>query len=165
MAKFQQKHEFEFVLEVHERDPRTKEVISVAFKLCKFFGRDNDDSAVRKRKRTENMKYFKHPFRLENYKSHAAQQGSKWEDYLIASSTEKVLFDGVISRRNTLHSYIEIEGDELSFVLSPAIFEFIGEHIFRQEDELAVADIEVDDVSPAAAVATASKLKRNPMKL
>jgi hypothetical protein len=138
MAKFQHKHELEFALEVHERDPRTKEVISVACKLCKFFGRDNDDNAVRKRKRTENMKYFKHPFRPENYKSHAAQHGSKWEDYLIASSTEKkAFFDGAIARRNTLHSYIENEGDELSFVLSPAIVEFIGEHMFRQEDELA----------------------------
>jgi hypothetical protein len=58
-------------------NPRTKEVISVACKLCKFFGRDNDDSAGRKRKRTENIKYFKHQFRPENYKSHAAQHGSK----------------------------------------------------------------------------------------
>jgi hypothetical protein len=64
-----------------------------------------------------------------------------------------------------LHSYIEIEGDELSFVLSPAIVEFIGEHMFRQEDELAAADTEVDDVSPAVAAATATKLKRNAMKL
>jgi hypothetical protein len=45
--------------------------------LCKFFGRNNDDSAGRKRKRTENIKYFKHQFRPENYKSHAAQHGSK----------------------------------------------------------------------------------------
>jgi hypothetical protein len=75
MAMFQHKHELEFALEVHERDPRTKEVIYVACKLCKFFVRDNDDGAGRKRKRRENMKYFKHPFRLENYKSHAAQHG------------------------------------------------------------------------------------------
>jgi hypothetical protein len=50
MAMFQHKHELEFALEVHERDPRKKEVISVACKLCKFFGRDNDDGAGRKRK-------------------------------------------------------------------------------------------------------------------
>jgi hypothetical protein len=37
--------------------------------------------------------------------------------------------------------------------------------MFRQEDELAAADIEVDDVSPAFAAATATKLKCNAMKL
>jgi hypothetical protein len=41
------------------------------------FGRDNDDGAGRKRKRTGNMKYFKHLFRPECYKSHAAQHGSR----------------------------------------------------------------------------------------
>jgi hypothetical protein len=104
------------------------------------------------------MKYFKHPFRQENYKSHAAQHGSRWENNLITSSTEKkALLDGVIARRNTLHSYIEIEGVELSFVLSPANVEFNDEHTFRQEDELAVANIEVDDVSPDVAAVTATK--------
>jgi hypothetical protein len=37
--------------------------------------------------------------------------------------------------------------------------------MFRQEDELAAADIEVDDVSPAVAAATATKLKRNAIKI
>jgi hypothetical protein len=102
----------------------------------------------------------------KNYKSYAVQHGSRGEDYLIASSTEtKAFFDGVIARRNTLYCYIQIEGDELSFVLSPAIVEFIGENMFRQDDELEAAKIEVDDVSPALAAETATKIRRNAMKL
>ncbi len=43
-----------------------------------------------------------------------------------------------MSRNNTLHRYIEIDGDELTLKISNVVVDtIIGELLFRLEDEMA----------------------------
>jgi len=74
-----------------------------------------------------------------------------------------------VSRNNTLHRYIEIDGDELMLKISNVVVDtIIGELLFRPEDEMAVLehdDGEALDPNIAEHVARLIKLKRNALLL
>ncbi|KAI9895143.1 hypothetical protein PsorP6_019568 [Peronosclerospora sorghi] len=72
VARFQHHHELEYVLSISNRHPKTKEVEGVVCRFCQTFGREEKDGALRKR--TANSKYFKAPFRTDNYSSHLKGQ-------------------------------------------------------------------------------------------
>jgi hypothetical protein len=56
----------------------------------------------------------------------------------LSPSEQLKFFDGIMSRNNTLHRYIEIDGDELTLKISNVVVDtIIGELLFRLEDEMA----------------------------
>ena len=74
-----------------------------------------------------------------------------------------------MSRNNTLHRYIEIDGDELTLNISNAVVDtIIGELLFRPEDEMAALehdDGDALDPNIAERAARLIKLKRNALLL
>ena len=69
---FNPSHSVDFGLKVCERDPISKEVVSVVCLFCIHFGREEKIGA--KRKPTTNATYFKKPFRVDVYTRHFNQQ-------------------------------------------------------------------------------------------
>jgi len=67
---FKDEHLLEYGLEVASRNSTTKGVDSVRCKFCITVGKEGASTAARKRKVTDNIKYFTRPFRFDNYKSH-----------------------------------------------------------------------------------------------
>jgi hypothetical protein len=52
-----------------------------------------------------------------------------------------MFFDRIVSRNNTLHWYIEIDGDELTLKISNTVVDtIIGELLFRPKDEIAALE-------------------------
>ena len=70
---FKEEHQLEYELEVAPRNPTIKEVDSLRCIFCIAFGKEGESAAARKRKVTDNIKYFTRPFRPDNYKSHLMQ--------------------------------------------------------------------------------------------
>jgi hypothetical protein len=83
----------------------------------------------------------------------------------LSPSEQLKFFDGIVSRNNTLHQYIEIDGNELTLKISNAVVDtIIGELLFRLEDEMAALehdDGEALDPNIAERAARLIKLKRN----
>ncbi|KAI9912954.1 hypothetical protein PsorP6_005505 [Peronosclerospora sorghi] len=72
VARFQPHHELEYGLSISNRHPKTEEVEGVTF------GREEKDGDLRNR--TANSKYFKAPFRTENYLSHlTGNHPQRWQ--------------------------------------------------------------------------------------
>lgn len=87
-AAFRQVHEIEFGLEVASRDPQSHLVDSVLCRFCSTFGRE--ERVGRRRKSTTNIKFFKRPFRSDNYRSHLeSQHPLRWEKYRVLSLEDK----------------------------------------------------------------------------
>jgi len=78
-------------------------------------------------------------------------------------------FDGIVSRNNMLHRYIEIDDDELMLKISNAIIDtIIGELLFWSKDEMATFehnDGEALDLNIAECAIRLIKLKRNALLL
>ncbi|CAK9202398.1 unnamed protein product [Sphagnum troendelagicum] len=74
-----------------------------------------------------------------------SQHHEKWSEYLALLPSEQLkFFDGIVSRNNTLHRYIEIDGNELTLKMSNVVVDtIIGELLFRPKDEMA--SLEHDD--------------------
>jgi hypothetical protein len=87
----------------------------------------------------------------------------------LSPSEQLKFFDGIVLRNNTLHRYIEIDGDELTLKISNAVVDtIIGELLFRPEDEMAALehdDGEAFDPNIVERVARLIKLKRNALLL
>jgi uncharacterized protein len=80
--------ETKWAIEAAAIDPNTGAVMTAVCKLCQVFGREvPEDEANRKRKRTERVKYYRYPFRLDNIKRHLTDQHSqRWEEYCACAS-------------------------------------------------------------------------------
>ena len=77
---FQREHQQAYGLTVTERDPVSGVIVSVRCNFCFIFGKE--EKAGQKRSRTNNTKYFRHPFRVDNYKSHLTSQHTEvWNSY------------------------------------------------------------------------------------
>lgn len=87
----------------------------------------------------------------------------------MSPSEQLKFFDGIVLRNNTLHRYIEIDGDELTLKISNAVVDtIIGELLFRPEDEMPALehdDGEAFDPNIVERVARLIKLKRNALLL
>ena len=89
--KFHQDWEVKYAVQICTRDrPVSKDVTSVVCLLCTNFGRDNDNTPDRKRKRTSNDKYHVAPWRSDNFVSHLRKQrATMWEEYKKLTHKEK----------------------------------------------------------------------------
>ncbi|CAM6058285.1 unnamed protein product [Sphagnum tenellum] len=94
----------------------------------------------------------------------------KWSEYQALLPSEQLkFFDGIVSRNNTLHRYIEIDDDKLTFKISNDVVDtIIGELLFRPEDEMAALEHdngEALDPNIAKRATRLIKLKRNALLL
>ena len=112
-VKFHQDWDLKYALQISTRDPVTKDVSSVVCLMCTNFGRDNDDEADRKRKRTSNDKYFTAPWRTDSFVSHLRKQhaASMWDNYKKLSSAEKRCYFAATEspERVNLRSFVQPE--------------------------------------------------------
>jgi phosphopantetheinyl transferase (holo-ACP synthase) len=94
---FQQAWIVKFGLEISTRDIVSSKVTSVLCLFSKHCGRDYNDTDVdgkkRKRKRTNNIKYFTSPWRSDYFVTHLKNQHmSSWEIYKGLSTEEQTNF-------------------------------------------------------------------------
>ena len=85
------------------------------------------------------MKYYKKPFRVQNYKSHLKQHSVKWQEYQQLSNEEKKLFFENIKMpyMNTLDSHYKVSNwEEQDYVINSCIVDRIIDNLmFDPEDE------------------------------
>ncbi len=157
-------------LRVTNRDVKTSAVIEAVCSFCKYFGRQVDMANRKRAARVANQTYGP-DFRVDVMTKHMeSQHHEKWNEYQALSPSEQLkFFDEIVSRNNTLHQYIEIDGDELTLKISNAVVDtIIGELLFRPEDEMAALehdDGEALDPNIAEHAARLIKLKRNALLL
>ena len=129
----------DYGLEIASRSANNKEVDSVRCKFCIAFGKEGRTlSSTRKRKVTENIKYFTRPFRVDNYKSHLKTHSVKWAEYQVLSTEEKAAFFDAVPANfvNTLSAHYDIERSENIFCFDANIVEkLIGDMLFDLDDE------------------------------
>ncbi|ETO64340.1 hypothetical protein F444_18112 [Phytophthora nicotianae P1976] len=132
---FQPAHELQYGLNVMAKDV-SGVVCSVRCQFCKYFGREESKNG--KRRRTQNQKFYKPPYRPQYYTDHnTTAHGIKWAQYQALSSDEKsAFFSGQISHNNQLSSHYEVESSTLSFDIPEHIVtDLIGKIFFNDEDE------------------------------
>ncbi|ETN22362.1 hypothetical protein PPTG_20911 [Phytophthora nicotianae INRA-310] len=84
---FQPAHELQYGLKVMAKDA-SGVVCSVRCQFCKYFGREESKNG--KRRRTQNQKFYKPPYRPQYYTDHnTTAHGIKWAQYQALSSDEK----------------------------------------------------------------------------
>ena len=134
----------QYGLEIASRNANTKEVDSVRCKFCLFFGKEGRKApssapeSIRKRKVTDNIKYFTRPFRVDNYKSHLRTHTAKWAEYQVLPSHEKeAFFDKTPDKFiNTLSAHYDIERNANVFCIDTDIVDkIIGEMLFDLDDD------------------------------
>ncbi len=148
--------------------------ITVRCIFCVYEGRDNvvvDSSSTRKRKSRNNIKYFLKPFLPHKYRSHHdGQHAESWVLYkAVAKKDKQHFFDNKIKVANTLHRYMDLDSNILTFMINASIVNTIIGDMFFRDDEVVVDsdDADNDDVVGAAARKAVKKLKEktNAMKL
>ncbi|CAK9215228.1 unnamed protein product [Sphagnum troendelagicum] len=158
---FQPTHCLQFGLKIAEQ--ANKRVTSVRCNFCAFFGRakvkasDKHASEKHQRSSRNDTKYWT-SFVPQNYRSHhESQHANPWAEYSVLSNEEKRMhFDGKANRANTLHRYLVLESDLLTFHVSAPIVDVIIVDLFFRPDEVFV-DFDDDDDDGGAAVAIAKK--------
>jgi hypothetical protein len=133
---YKREHGLKYGLEVAERHPDTSAVVSARCLFCVKVGRASSDSSTRKRARTENVQYFKVPFRADNMKKHAELQHLEaFEEYSrLGDSEKKAFFDDKVARNNTLHAHFDGE-NALRFLIKQGIVDvIIGDMLFDPDD-------------------------------
>ncbi len=125
---------------------------------------------MRKHNSRNDIKYFLKLF-LPHHKSHHDGQHAKlWALYKAAAKKDKQhFFDNKIKVANTLHRYMDLDSDILTFMINASIVNTIIGDIFFRDDEVVV---DSDDANDDNVVGTATrkaakkfKEKTNPMKL
>jgi hypothetical protein len=139
--------------------------MSVRCNFCAFFGRAkvkaSDEHVGEKRQHSSrnDTKYWT-SFAPQNYRSHhESQQTDLWAEYNSLSNEEKrTHFDGKTNRANTLHRYVHLEYDSLTFHVSVPIVDVIISDLFFRPDEVLVDfDNDDDEDDGGAAIAIAKK--------
>ncbi len=158
---FQPAHCLQFGLKIAEE--ANKHVTSVRCNFCAFFGRAkikaSDEHASEKRQCSScnDTKYWT-SFAPQNYRSHhESQHTDLWAEYSTLSNEEKrTHFDGKTNRANTLHRYVDLESDSLTFHVSAPIVDVIISDLFFRPNEVLIDfddDDDKDDGGAAAAIA------------
>ncbi|CAK9219905.1 unnamed protein product [Sphagnum troendelagicum] len=157
---FQLAHCLQFGLKIAKE--ANKRVTSVRCNFCAFFGRvkvkAGDEHAGKKRQRSSrnDTKYWT-AFATQNYRSHhESQHADLWAEYSALSNEEKrTHFDGKANHANTLHRYVDLEFDSLTFhVLAPIVDTIIADLFFRPNKVLVNFDDDNEDNGGAAAAIT-----------
>mmetsp|Transcript_11331 Transcript_11331/g.22934 ORF Transcript_11331/g.22934 Transcript_11331/m.22934 type:complete len:395 (+) Transcript_11331:531-1715(+) len=137
--RFLKQHLLRYGLEIATRSAETSEISSVRCKFCVVFGREHREEIDRRRKVTNTIKYFKYPFRPDNYCSHLRAHGEKWEEYKACSKEEqKVFFDATPEKFvNTLAPHFDIrDKDKVCLYFDINIIEdLVGGMLFDLNDE------------------------------
>ena len=119
---FNEDHKIEYGLEIATRGTNINQVDSVPCKFCIVFGKEGSSiaSGTRKRKVTENIKYFRIPFRADNYKSHLKTHSVKFAEYQALTNAEKKVFFNTTKQNyvNTLDAHYDIQQKEHIFSLT-----------------------------------------------
>jgi hypothetical protein len=168
---WQPAHGLEYALEVVSTTGNGD--ITIRCMFCVYEGRDSvvvDGSSTRKRKSRNDIKYFLKPFLSHKYKSHHdGQHAESWALYKAMTKKDKQhFFDNKIKVTNTLHRYMDLDSDILTFMINASIMNMIiGDMFFRDDEVVIDSDDADDDVVDAAARKAAKKLKEktNAMKL
>jgi len=126
----------------------------------------------RKRKRTDKIKYFSAPFQSHKYRSHhEGQHAASWEEYQKLSKEDKAkYFDGKKKLTETLHAFIDLSEDSVTYTINASIVEvIIGELFFHKGDNVdSDNDDEEEDMDEQAIAKNATllaKQKQHAMKL
>jgi hypothetical protein len=132
---FQAHHVAEFGLRICERAVGNSiAVVTTACRFCEVF-RKEESKVGMKRGRSERVKYFKAPFRKENYSSHHTQMHStQWAEYReLEASAKKSFFDiGTISNsQTTMHAFAAPRTSQVSVLIDKDIVDVIMDEITR----------------------------------
>jgi len=136
---FQAHHVAEFGVRICERAVgNSTTVVTTACRFCEVFGKEESKVAM-KRGRSERIKYFKAPFRKENYSSHHTRMHStqRAEYRELEASAKKSFFDnGTISgSQTTMHAFVAPRTPQVSVLIDKDIVDvIIGEMMFHPED-------------------------------
>jgi hypothetical protein len=141
-----------------------KRVMSARCNFCAFFGRAkvkaSDEHAGEKRQRSSrnDTKYWT-SFVSQNYRNHhESQHADLWAEYNGLSNEEKhTHFNGKANRANTLHRYLDLESDSLTFHVSAPIVNIIIADLFFRPDEVLIDFDDNDDEDDGGAVAAIAK--------
>ncbi|KAH8944234.1 hypothetical protein BDL97_13G098700 [Sphagnum fallax] len=121
---WQPAHGLEYVLEVVSTVGNGD--ITVRCMFCIYEGRDSivvDGNSTQKRKSCNDIKYFLKPFLPHKYISHHDGQHAKsWALYkAVAKKDKQHFFDNKIKVANTLHRYMDLDNDILTFMINANI--------------------------------------------
>jgi len=157
-------------LRVTNRDIKTSAVIEAVCSFCKYFGRQVDMANRKRAARVTNQTYGPDFCTDVMTKHMELQHHEKWSKNQALSPSEQLkFFNGILSRNNTLHWYIKIDDNELTFKISNAVVDMIiGELLFQLENEMAAFEHdngEALDPNIAERVARLIKLKHNALPL
>ena len=134
---FNEDHIVEYGLEIATKSANTNQVDSVRCKFCIVFGKEGSSfaSGTRKRKVTENIKYFRRPFCVDNYKSHLKTHSVKFAEYQALTNAEKKVFFNTTKQKyvNTLDAHYGIQQKEHTFFFGNDIVENV---ILRRQQNL-----------------------------
>jgi hypothetical protein len=135
---FQAHHVDKFGLRICERAVSNSiAVATTACRFCEVFGKKSEVGM--KRGRSECVKYFKSPFRKDNYSSHHRRMHiTQWAEYHeLEPSAKKSFFDiGTISGpQTTMHAFAAPRTPQLRVLMDNDIVDVtIGEMMFHPED-------------------------------
>ena len=134
---FQSKHLIEFGLKVSDVDVTTILTTSVRCEFCVYYGREQAVGQKRVRQLTTTVKYWKSPFRAENYKKHHdSQHPLQWKQYQTLDHEEKIAhFTDKLQFKDTLHSHFGSKNTPLLFNFNALIINtIIGDMFFHPDD-------------------------------
>jgi len=138
-TSFQAHHVVEFGLQICERVMgNSTAVVTTACRFCEVFEKEESEMGM-KRGRSKPVKYFKAPFRKENYSSHHTRMHStQWAEYReLETSANKSFFDnGTISgSQTTMHAFVAPRTPQVSVLIDKDIVDvIIGEMMFHLKD-------------------------------
>jgi hypothetical protein len=136
---FHAHHIDEFGLRTCERAVGNRTAVgTAACRFCEVFGKEESEVGM-KRGRSERVKYFKAPFRKENYSSHHRRMHStQWAEFReLEPSAKKSFFDiGTVSgSQTTMYAFAAPHTPQLRVLIDKNIADvIIGEMMFLPED-------------------------------
>ena len=92
-------------------------------------------SVRQKHKKTSHTKYFKKPFRVDQYKQHLeGQHETRWKEYQALSNKSKKTYFDVVPLKSTISSHFPGASDQLIFVIDAPIVDVVLQHLLFDPD-------------------------------
>ena len=117
------------------------EAKSISCRFCSYSGKNEGQAG--KRKRTNNLKFFRSPFLPANYRVHLeSQHAEEWADYSsLRTLVEKTAFFEKELFGNTILSHVDLEVNNLRILIDkPIVDNLIGELLLRDEVDMMEED-------------------------